>query len=217
MSFFKKTVFISFLTCVIIGYFVKDSFDLKILTDWIDASPVYAPLIFMGLYFFLSLLFFPVFILTIASGALFGPYWGTLYTIISATLCASAAMLITRYFSDEWHTKLPDGMLKKIIAGVNKEGLLFVAFIRLVPIFPFSIANYALGFTKARLIPYTLVNFVCMLPASFAYSYIGFLGKSVANDPLSKFLHHLLIALAIMATLVFATSRLKKLYLKKFK
>lgn len=217
MPYYKKTILFLFSLFLIITFFARDYIDIIFIQNFIIKNQSYAPIIFILTYFLLSLLFFPVFILTLASGALFGPYWGTFYTLISATACASCTMLLSKFFLQDWQSSLPDGLVKILIQGVNQEGLLLVAFIRLVPIFPFSVANYALGFSNVSLIPYTLTNFICMFPASFAYSYIGFLGKSAATDPTSQFLQHGLIALALFACVILMTSLLKKHYAKKFK
>ena len=55
-----------------------------------------------------------------------------------------------------------------------------MAFVRLVPIFPFNILNYALGLTRIRLFHYVITSYICMLPGAIAYTYIGYAGRNAA-------------------------------------
>ena len=60
--------------------------------------------------------------------------------------------------------------LKQILEGVDDEGWRFVAFVRLVPLFPFNLLNYALGLTRIRFLAYASTTLVCMLPGTIAYT-----------------------------------------------
>ncbi len=64
--------------------------------------------------------------------------------------------------------------------GVDDQGWRFVAFVRLVPLFPFNLLNYALGLTRIRLSHYVVASAICMAPASYAYSYLGYAGREAA-------------------------------------
>ena len=63
------------------------------------------------------------------------------------------------------------------IAGVEAEGWRFVAFVRLVPLFPFNLLNYALGLTRIPLAHYVLASLVCMAPGTIAYTWLGYAGR----------------------------------------
>jgi hypothetical protein len=56
-----------------------------------------------------------------------------------------------------------------LIRGVEEEGWRFVAFVRLVPLFPFNLVNYAFGVTRIGLGEYAIASFVCMSPGAVAY------------------------------------------------
>ena len=60
------------------------------------------------------------------------------------------------------------------------EGWRFVAFTRLVPLFPFNVLNYAFGLTKIRFFHYVVASFFCMLPGAAAYTFIGYAGREAA-------------------------------------
>jgi len=212
----NKKYFILFTClCLPIYIFFRNAIDLKDVEQFIKNAGYLAPLIFILSYIAFSLLLFPALFLTLASGALFGPYWGTFYTIIAATVSATTALLIARFIAQDWVARKSGEITKKIIEGVSKEGWYFVAFIRLVPIFPFSLANYAFGLTTIKTIPYTITSFVFMLPATFAYSYIGYLGISTATDSADELASKVLMALAIFACIGIFTKIMKKGTLKK--
>ena len=142
----------------------RDRFDVATLQSWVEGSGAAAPLLFMLAYAVATVLFLPGSLLTLAGGALFGPLWGTLYSLTGATLGATLAFLVARYLAADWVTRKASGKLQQMIEGVENEGWRFVAFVRLVPVFPFNFLNYALGLTRIRLWHYVLASYVCMLP-----------------------------------------------------
>ena len=72
------------------------------------------------------------------------------------------------------------GRLRRLIDGVEAEGWRFVALMRLVPLVPFNLLNYALGLTRISLSAYVLASAVCMLPGAIAYTWLGYAGRSAA-------------------------------------
>jgi uncharacterized membrane protein YdjX (TVP38/TMEM64 family) len=127
----------------------RDHLDPAFIATRVTAAGPSAPLLFIGLYTVATVLFLPGSVLTLAGGALFGPVWGTLYSLCGATLGAVSAFLITRYVaSNEVQARLDasaNGQVGRLIKGIEAEGWRFVAFTRLVPLFPFNFLNYALG------------------------------------------------------------------------
>jgi uncharacterized membrane protein YdjX (TVP38/TMEM64 family)/Fe-S oxidoreductase len=136
----------------------------------IQGYGVLAPVIYMLVYTVAPSLFLPGLPITIAGGILFGPFWGVVYTIISATLGACLAFLISRYIARDWvEKKLKSPRWKRLDQGVEKHGWKIVAFTRLIPLFPFNLLNYAFGLTKIKFLPYAATTFICMLPACIAF------------------------------------------------
>ncbi len=172
------------------------------LQHWLAHAGAGASAIFVGVYAVATVLFFPGSILTLAAGAVFGPVLGTLYSLTGATLGATLAFLIARYFAAGWVARTSGGKLKQLIEGVEAEGWRFVAFIRLVPLFPFNLMNYALGLTRIPLLAYVLASFVCMLPGALAYSWLGSAGRAVF-DGSEGAIRSALLALAFLAAVAF--------------
>ena len=196
---FIGLVFKSTAIALVLGFLVLASstfnkhVDLSSFLKFIESKGSLGPLIFCGIYLIGPTIFLPASILTMAGGALFGPVMGTVYTIFSATLGATIPFLITRKFGR--------GPLEKTIAryenfdekfrffekSVEKDGWKFVAFTRLVTIFPFLILNYAFGLTKIRLWTYMWASFVFMLPGSFMFTYFGYAGREALSGSKDMF------------------------------
>lgn len=130
----------------------------------------WAPALYMLLYTVAPALLLPGLPITIVGGVLFGPFWGVVYTITSATTGACLAFLISRYVARGWvERRLVGSRWRKLDEEVARQGWKVVAFTRLVPLFPFNLLNYALGLTKIGFVPYALTTFFAMLPACVAF------------------------------------------------
>jgi len=162
---------------VAIAVAYRGRLDAQALQGWVGAAGAAGPLMFIAAYAVATVLFVPGSILTLAGGALFGPVAGTLYSLTGATIGATAAFVLARYLAAGWAARRVGGRLGQLIDGVAHEGWRFVAFVRLVPLFPFNALNYALGLTRIRLAHYVAASFLCMLPGAAAYSYLGYAGR----------------------------------------
>ncbi len=180
----------------------RDRLDAAALEQWVQSAGLAAPLLFMLVYAIAAVLFVPGSVLTLAGGALFGPVLGTFYNLTGATLGALLAFLVARYLASDWVAQRAGGRLKQLITGVEAEGWRFVAFTRLVPLFPFNLLNYALGLTRIRLWHYLLATYVCMLPGAFAYTYLGYAGREAVAGG-EGLIQKGLLALALLATVAF--------------
>jgi uncharacterized membrane protein YdjX (TVP38/TMEM64 family) len=175
----------------------------------------WAPLLFVGLYALSTVLFVPGSLLTVVGGAPFGPVWGTLWSLTGATLGATFAFLTARYVASDWVSRTAGERLARVIRGVEKEGWRFVAFVRLVPLFPFNLVNYAFGLTRIRLAEYVLTSAVCMAPGAIVYTYIGYAGREAAAGTAGA-IRKSLIALGLLATLVFLPRLIRRLRSPRF-
>lgn len=125
-------------------------------------------------------LFFPGLPLTLGAGFLYGAIIGTLVVSPASVAGATLAFLIARYVARDWVTR----RLKKyrkvaaIDRAIKKNGFKAVVLLRLQPVLPFNILNYALGLTSIRLRDYMLASWIGMFPATVLYVYLG----SIMND-----------------------------------
>jgi uncharacterized membrane protein YdjX (TVP38/TMEM64 family)/rhodanese-related sulfurtransferase len=180
----------------------RDQFDAAALEAWVRDTGPAAPLLFMLVYALAAVLFLPGSVLTLAGGALFGPVLGTFYNLTGATLGATLAFLIARYLASDWVAGKAGGRVKQLINGVEGEGWRFVAFVRLVPLFPFNLLNYALGLTRLRLLTYVIATYLFMLPGAIAYTYLGYAGREAVAGG-EGMIQKVLLALALLAVVAF--------------
>ncbi|MFL5495653.1 MAG: TVP38/TMEM64 family protein [Gemmatimonadales bacterium] len=133
-----------------------------------------APLAFLLGYVVATVAFVPGSILTLAAGALFGLWKGTLLAFVAATLGAAAAFLVSRYLAREFvHRRLAgDERAAAIDRAIGDQGRKIVFLLRLSPVFPFNLLNYALGLTTVRFTDYLIAS-LGMLPGTFLYVYWG--------------------------------------------
>jgi uncharacterized membrane protein YdjX (TVP38/TMEM64 family)/rhodanese-related sulfurtransferase len=155
----------------------RDQFNLATLDAWLGSLGLWAPVGYVALYALATVAFVPGAILTLAGGALFGPFWGSIWSLAGATLGATLAFQVTRTIAGEWIARNSGGLLKRLIDGVDAEGWRFVAFVRLVPLFPFNLSNYLLGLTRIPLHHYVLATLVCMAPGAVAFTWLGYAGR----------------------------------------
>lgn len=211
----SKTLLRGLLAALVLGGIVlailyREQFSAEALNQWISEAGTAAPLLFMLLYTLGTVLFLPGSVLTLAGGALFGPLWGTLYNLTGATLGATLAFVIARYLAADWVERRSVGMVQRIKTGVEQEGWRFVAFVRLVPLFPFNLLNYALGLTRIRLLHYILASYLCMLPGAIAYTYLGYAGREAVAGG-EGLIQKGLLALALLAAVAFLPRLISRL------
>jgi uncharacterized membrane protein YdjX (TVP38/TMEM64 family) len=203
----------------VFGYIYRDSLSREGVQAFIEGFGVWAPLVFMAVYMAATVLFLPGSVFTLAGGALFGVWEGTAYSLGGATVGATLAFLLARYVAADWVAEKAGGRLRRIIDGVEQEGWRFVAFTRLVPVFPFNLLNYALGLTRIPAIQYVLASLVCMAPGAFAYAYLGDALAQVARgvaaeraaQDLRGTIQNIFIALGVFAAVMFLPRLVKRL------
>ena len=180
----------------------RDQLDVNVIQNWIEEAGNAAPLLFMFVYIIGTVFFFPGAVLTLLGGALFGPVLGTVYNLTAATIGAMLSFLVARYLACDWVEKKTGGKLKQLINGVENEGWRFVAFTRLVPLFPFNLLNYGLGLTKIKFSHYSIATYIFMLPGAIAYTYLGYIGKEAATGG-DGLIQKAMLALALLGLVAF--------------
>ncbi|MCK7512122.1 MAG: TVP38/TMEM64 family protein [Desulfobacterales bacterium] len=112
-------------------------------------------------------------VLTLAGGAIFGAVMGTVWVNIGATAGAFLAFLLARHLLRDWVMKRFGEKLKEFDRGLTENGLSYLLFLRLVPLFPFFLVNLASGMTGLPARTYLLGTMVGILPGSFVYANAG--------------------------------------------
>ncbi len=149
--------------------------------EWVDGLGALGPVVFMVGYAVAVVGFVPGSVLTLAAGAIFGVLEGTLYVFLAAVLGSAGAFLVARYLARQAVERKLEGdqRFAAIDRAVGAQGRKIVFLLRLSPIFPFNLLNYALGLTRVRLADY-LVASLGMIPGTLLYVYSGKLAGDVA-------------------------------------
>jgi pyruvate/2-oxoglutarate dehydrogenase complex dihydrolipoamide dehydrogenase (E3) component/uncharacterized membrane protein YdjX (TVP38/TMEM64 family) len=144
---------------------------LGALRDWLHTLGPWGPLVFVGIYVVAVVAALPGSAITIVAGALFGSVLGVILVSIGATLGASLAFLIGRYWARgavvTWLSR--NEKFRKLDQLTEEHGAIIVALTRLVPIFPFNLLNYGFGLTKVPFWTYVFWSWLCMLPGTVLY------------------------------------------------
>ena len=143
--------------------------------SWVRGGGVVAAVLYILVYAVTVVFLFPSLIFTLAAGFIYGPFWGILVTSPAAVLGATMAFLVGRYLARErvtrWATRHP--RFAAVDRAVGEAGLKIVLLLRLSPLVPYNLVNYAMGLTRVSLGAFVLGSFVGMLPIGFLYLYIG--------------------------------------------
>lgn len=190
------------LSAIAWAVFHRDSFDPAALDARLAALGAWAPIVYLALYAVGTVAFLPGTLFALLGGALFGPVWGAVLNLAGATIGAGIAFSIARYLAGDWVARRSSGRLKRLVEGVEGEGWRFVALVRLVPLFPFNLTNYALGLTRIGFLPYLLASLICMAPGAIAYAWLGHAGReALAGD--ASAVKYGLFGLGLLAAIAF--------------
>lgn len=182
---------------------------LRNFASWVDGLGPLAPVVFVAGYVVATVAFVPGSILTLAAGAIFGLARGAAYVFVGATLGATAAFLVARYIARPVVERRLVGneRFQRIDRIIEKEGGKMVVLMRLSPLLPFNVLNYALGISKVGFLPYVLGS-IGMIPGTLLYVYYGKLagdltalgGREVQRGPE----YYFVLALGLIATIAVA-------------
>jgi len=185
---------------------------------WVDDLGVWGPLVFAAGYAAAVVAFAPASLLTLAAGAIFGVLEGTLIVFVAATLGACAAFVLARTVARRPIERRLEGdqRFARIDRAVGREGRKIVFLLRLSPIFPYNLLNYALGLTGVRFADYALAC-LGMLPGTLLYVYLGSAagnlaeiaaGERAATDTQQRLIFY--AGLAVTAVVTVAVTRIAR-------
>lgn len=142
--------------------------------QWVDGLGTLGPAVFVAGYALATVALVPGSILTLAAGAIFGLARGIAYVFAGAFAGSALAFLVARYAAREAVERRLAGnpRFAAVDRAIGREGWKIVFLLRLSPLFPFSLLNYALGLTRVRFRDY-LVASAGMLPGTVLYVYYG--------------------------------------------
>ncbi|MEQ8259897.1 MAG: FAD-dependent oxidoreductase [Alcanivorax sp.] len=180
----KKLALLGVIVALVASYFVFDlgqylSLDyLKAQRGAFQALAAEQPVLVLGGFFLLyvavTALSLPgAAIMTLAAGALFGFWVALLLVSFASSVGATLAFLASRFlFKDAVQSRFGE-RLKKINAGVEKDGAFYLFTLRLIPAFPFFVINLVMGLTPLKTWTFYWVSQVGMLAGTAVYVNAG--------------------------------------------
>ena len=178
----KKLAIASILLFVLLAYIVNSlpALSAEGIKTWIESLGPWAPVVYIVIYALRPLVFFPASVLTLTGGVLFGAWFGTLYTLIGATLSAVVGYVMAERLSKLWSSSAPIDRLQKAKRQMEENGFIYVVWFRLVPFLNFDVVSYVAGLARVKWLPFILATVIGMFPGTVAYNFLG--GSLIAGD-----------------------------------
>lgn len=112
-------------------------------------------------------------ILTMICGFLFGVVAGALVALASATTGAAIVFSIGRGAASDLILRRAGPRLARLAEGFRRDAFGYVAFLRLLPIFPFWMTNLAPAAFGVPLRTFVLATLIGLTPGAFVYAATG--------------------------------------------
>ena len=143
--------------------------------DWVRDKGLIGGIVAGLVYALATVLMIPGSVATLAIGAIYGPWIGLLIVSPASVLGATMAFVLGRGIFRPIIEKRMQGSNKfeALQEAIAKNGLKILTLVRLSPIFPFTVINYAFGLTRISLRKYIVGSFIGMLPGTLLYVYLG--------------------------------------------
>ena len=164
------------------------------------------PLLFVVVYTVTAAIGIPPAVLTLAGGALFGTTFGIVYSWIGAVLGAVGGYAVA--------AGLGGNAIRQVLGRHRDkldrllEGATFMALLRLRvnPIVPFNVLNFASGLSKVPFREYFFATVVGVLPAIAVYAYFADSVVAGATGARERAAWHVAIAGIVMLLLTYGPS-----------
>ena len=148
------------------------------IQDAVSQCGSWAAAAYIGLFTLLPAFFFPVAVLALAGGLLFGLVWGSIYTFLGAILNCAVMFLLARYVGREKVAQLIQSKLSPLwqsrLQALNSSGgFILLIVLRLIPAVPYNLINYAFGLTGMSFRTYILASAIGIIPGTLAFINIG--------------------------------------------
>lgn len=173
---FKSGIFLLTLVCIVataLGVYLLGGIDQKQLQAWLTQAGIWAPIIYIALYTVGTILILPSTPLNLSGGAIFGPWWGTLWTSIAAVIAAVVAFAFTRTVGRDVVARKLAGRWEAMDAEMRQGGLFYMFAIRLLPIIPYGLVNFAAGLTSIRFKDYLVGTILGTVPGILPFVLMG--------------------------------------------
>jgi uncharacterized membrane protein YdjX (TVP38/TMEM64 family) len=173
----SKTTIISIaLFCVIatvIGVVLLGGINQKALQLWLEQMGIWAPILYILVYAIATICILPSTPLNLTGGAIFGSVWGTVWTSIAAILAAVLSFGFSRTIGRKLVEKKLAGKWENIDREMHEGGFFYMFAIRLLPLIPYGLVNFAAGLTSIKFRDYFLGTLLGTVPGILPFVMMG--------------------------------------------
>jgi uncharacterized membrane protein YdjX (TVP38/TMEM64 family) len=176
MSNMKIGILVLAIICIVatgVTIYLLGGIESSQIQALLNSVGIWSPIIYIALYVIATILVFPSTILNLTGGAVFGAVWGTLWTSLAAIIAAIVAFTFTRTIGRETIAKRLSGRWQAMDAEVRQGGLFYMFAIRLVPIMPYGLVNFAAGLTSISFKDYVLGTTMGTVPSVLPFVLLG--------------------------------------------
>ncbi|WP_187424475.1 TVP38/TMEM64 family protein [Campylobacter concisus] len=186
---------------MLVAVFLMQKIGVSELRELIGEHVLFAPMIYVLCFAILPIFLFPVPVLAVVAGAVFGLFAGSLYTIIGAMINSVLMFYIARFLGFRAVSDFTQNSKSKILKTLGEPGGKFslILILRLMPLVPYNALNYACGVMNVSLREYVVATFVGIVPATFIMVNLG-------EKALDMRSNGFIIACVLMAALVVLSS-----------
>ncbi|MBI4495419.1 MAG: VTT domain-containing protein [Deltaproteobacteria bacterium] len=156
---------------------------LLAMAQLIWAAPLAGLMLVLLAYVIGGLIFFPLTVLQLMTILIFDPLPGFLYALLGTMVSAVLSFKIGQILGREVVRRLAGRMANRISLRLARHGLMTVAFLRLMPIAPFTVVNFVVGVSHIRFREYFWGTLVGVAPGLFLLAIFGDRLAAAVRDP----------------------------------
>ncbi len=200
------------LSLLVVGVAAVSAAETATNARWIGAlidrfGPL-VPLAFVFVHVLASLLFVPRSVMAIVATMLFGFWAACGWAMLGSTAGAVTGFLIARYINSGLIVPEEMKRIGPLLERAEEGGWRAVAIVRLLPLLPHSLINYALGLTRLSASEYTLGSIVGMLPETYVFVNLAVTGRRALDG--GAWLEPMVWGVALIALSVFVPRLLRR-------
>lgn len=188
---------------------IRDLLNIDQLSEWLFSikEQPFSGVIYGLIYVAGVILVVPGLALTALAGVLFGFVKGSLIVVIASNIGCHITFLLARYLGGEFIQKRikEDSFVDKMSGKMKDHGFMVMLYMRLLPIFPFNVINYASGLTPIKYRDYALATLIGMLPGTLVYVYLAASATNIKDNPIG-----LVISIAVLILFTIGVRLLNK-------
>jgi uncharacterized membrane protein YdjX (TVP38/TMEM64 family) len=172
----KTTILAIALFCIIAtvaGIYLLGGINQQELQLWLQKMGVWAPIIYIFIYSIATILILPSTPLNLSGGAIFGSIWGTIWTSIAAVLAAVLSFWFSRTIGRKLVEQKLAGKWQSLDREMEQGGFFYMFAIRLLPLIPYGMVNFAAGLTSIKFRDYFFGTLLGTVPGILPFVMMG--------------------------------------------